>query len=72
MAEAEKKMYHVVVEKLCGCAKRKDMPQIKSFDDKENAYRVARAWAQECNETFCTQHEFSVMEVDDNYVISVE
>ena len=28
-------MYHVVVEKLCGCAKRKNMPQIKSFDDIE-------------------------------------
>lgn len=63
--------HHVVVEKLCGCARRKNMPQIKSFDDKENALRVARAWAQELNETFCGSHEFGVVEVDDNYVISV-
>ena len=63
--------YHVVVEKLCGCARRKGMPQIKSFDDRESALRVARAWAQELNETFCGQHEFGVVEVDDNYVISV-
>lgn len=63
--------HHVVVERLCGCAKRKNMPQIKSFDDKENAMRVARAWAQELNETFCGKHEFAVVEVDDNFVISV-
>lgn len=63
--------HHVVVEKLCGCAKRKNMPQIKTFDDKENAMRVARAWAQELNETFCGQHTFGVVEVDEHYVISV-
>ena len=63
--------YHVVVEKLCGCARRKNMPQIKSFDDRENAMRVARAWAQELNETFCGAHDFDVVEVDDNFVIAV-
>ena len=63
--------YHVVVEKLCACAKRKNMPQIKTFEDKDSAYRVARAWAQELNDTFCSEHEFEVVEVDDNYVISV-
>jgi hypothetical protein len=47
------------------------MPQIKTFDDKENAMRVARAWAQELNETFCGMHEFDVVEVDENYVIAV-
>lgn len=63
--------HHVVVEKMCGCAKRKGMPRIKTFDDKENAYRVARAWAQELNETFCGQHSFGVVAVDENFVISV-
>jgi hypothetical protein len=63
--------HHVVVEKLCSCARRKDMPQIKTFDDKENALRVARAWAQQLNESFCGKHAFDVVEVDDNYVISV-
>lgn len=63
--------YHVVVEKLCGCAKRKDMPQIKTFDDQENALRVAKAWAQQLNESFCGKHEFDVVPVEDNFVISV-
>jgi hypothetical protein len=47
------------------------MPQIKSFDDKDSAFKIARAWANELNETFCGEHEFAVTEVDDNYVISV-
>jgi hypothetical protein len=63
--------YHVVVEKMCGCAKRKDMPQIKTFDDKENAQRVAYAWAQQLNESFCGKHAFDVVPVDDNFVIAV-
>lgn len=63
--------YHVVVEKMCGCAKRKEMPQIKTFDDKENAQRVANAWAQQLNESFCGKHAFDVIPVDDNFVIAV-
>lgn len=63
--------YHVVVEKMCACARRKDMPQIKTFDDKENALRVARAWAQQLNESFCGKHDFNVIAVDENYVIAV-
>ncbi|KIM11378.1 MAG: hypothetical protein KU37_07050 [Sulfuricurvum sp. PC08-66] len=63
--------HHIVVEKLCGCAKRKGMPQIKTLQDKEDAHRIARAWAQELNESFCGQHSFGVVEVDDNFVITV-
>lgn len=63
--------YHVVMEKLCGCAKRQNMPQIKTFDDKEKALMVARAWAQQLNESFCGKHEFNVVPVNDNYVIAV-
>jgi len=58
--------YHVVVEKMCGCARRKDMPQIKTFNDQEDALRVARAWAQQLG-----KHAFDVVPVDDNFVIAV-
>lgn len=63
--------HHIVVEKMCACARRKNMPQIKTLDNKENALRVARAWSQELNETFCGKHEFTAVEVDDNYIIAV-
>jgi len=33
--------------------------------------RVARAWAQELNETFCGKPGVEVVEVDDNFVITV-
>ena len=65
-------MYHVVLEKFCGCAKRARMPQIKSFDDKKSAEELAIIWANQMNEKFCSKHSFSVFEVDDNYVIAVE
>ncbi len=64
--------HHIVVEKLCACARRKNMPQIKTLDNKESALRVARAWSQELNETFCGKHEFEAVEVDDNYIIAVK
>lgn len=63
--------HHVVIEKLCTCAVRNNMLQIKTFDDKENVMRIARGWAQELNESFCGQHAFGVVEVDNNYVITV-
>ena len=63
--------YHVVVERLCGCARRSNMPQIKTFEDKESALMVARAWAQQLNESFCSKHSFDVVPVDDNFVIAV-
>ena len=56
---------------MCKCAKRKNMPQIKTLSDKESAHRVAHAWAQELNETFCGQHEFEAVEVDENFIITV-
>ena len=65
-------MYHVVLEKLCACAKRSRMPQIKSFEDKQSAQDLAINWAAQLNEKFCAKHSFSVFEVDDNYVIAVQ
>ena len=65
-------MYHVVVEKLCGCAKKTGLEQIRSFDSKEEAEEYAYEWAEELGNKFCGKHGFDVVEVDDNFVISVE
>jgi len=64
--------YHVVIEKLCGCAKKRGLEQIRTFDNKEEAEEHAREWADNLNNTFCGKHGFDVEEVGDNYVISVE
>ncbi len=35
--------HHIVVEKMCKCAQRKNMPQIKTLSDEGSAHHVARA-----------------------------
>lgn len=65
-------VHHVVVEKLCGCAKRHGTEQIRSFETKEEAQEHAHEWADALNNTFCGKHGFDVVEVDDHFVISVE
>ncbi|MDD2791374.1 MAG: hypothetical protein PHU40_12025 [Sulfurimonas sp.] len=64
--------YHIVLEKLCLCAKQKNTEQIRSFETKEEAQEHAYEWADTLNNTFCGKHGFDVLEVDDNFVITVE
>jgi len=64
--------HHVVLEKLCSCAKKHHVEQIRSFDSKEEAEEHAYEWADTLNNTFCGKHGFDSVEVDDNFVISVE
>jgi HSP20 family molecular chaperone IbpA len=65
-------MHHVVIEKLCNCAKKRNTEQVRSFDTKQEAEEHAYEWADTLNNSFCGKHGFDVIEVDDNYVISVE
>ncbi|UFS61626.1 hypothetical protein LOH54_08110 [Sulfurimonas sp. HSL-3221] len=64
--------YHVVIEKLCGCAKKRDLEQIRSFYSREEAEEHAYEWADTLNNSFCGKHGFDVKETGDNFVISVE
>ena len=64
--------YHVVVEKLCLCATKKKLEQIRSFNTKLEAQEHAYEWADSLNNSFCGKHGFDIVEVDDNFVISVE
>lgn len=63
---------HVVLEKLCACAKRDAVEQIRSFETKEEAEEHSYEWADALNNNFCGKHGFDIVEVDDNFVISVE
>lgn len=64
--------YHVVLEKLCGCAKKSSLEQIRSFEIRQEAEEHAYEWADNLNNTYCGKHGFDVVEVDDNFVISVD
>lgn len=65
-------MYHVVVEKLCACAKKNGLERIRSFDSREEAEEHAYEWADNLNNIYCGKHGFDVVEVEDNFVISLE
>ena len=65
-------MYHVRIEKECGCFKRSGMNQVKAFDNKDDALIEAQEWADEMNETFCKKHNFSILEDGNDFIIKVE
>ncbi len=64
--------HHVVIEKLCLCALKYKTEQIRSFNSKDEALQEAHEWAEDLSNSFCGKHAFDVVEVDENYVISVE
>ncbi|MEA1918721.1 MAG: hypothetical protein U9N52_02685 [Campylobacterota bacterium] len=64
--------HHIVVEKLCSCAKKHALEQLVTCNDRDDAYDQAVEIATKCNEMFCGKHGFNVEEVNEHYVISVE
>ena len=65
-------MVHVVIEKLCACAEKNGLERIRSFTTREEAEEHAYEWADTLNNSYCGKHGFDVVEVGENFVISVE
>ena len=63
--------HHVIIEKLCSCAKREGMSQIETFDSKDGAHSAAQAQLAFIAASFCGKHNFDITEVDDHYVIGM-
>ena len=63
--------HHVVIEKLCSCAKRQGMSQIETFDAKAKALDAAQLQLSHMQNSFCGKHDFDITEVDDHYVIGM-
>lgn len=51
---------------------KRNLEQIRSFDSKEEAEEHSFEWADTLNNTLCGRHGFDNVEVDDNFVITVE
>jgi redox-regulated HSP33 family molecular chaperone len=64
-------LHHVIVEKLCSCAKKEGMERIVSFESKEEAQSAAEAKLAHMQNDFCSKHEFDVTEVNDHFVIGM-
>ncbi len=63
--------HHVVIEKLCSCAKKEELSQITTYDAKETALEAAEAQLAYMNGNFCGKHTFQLVGVDDNFVIGM-
>ncbi len=62
-------MHHVVIEKLCNCALKRELEQLRSFDTYEEAEDHAQEWAQWLNDSLCGTHGFDVISVDRHFII---
>ncbi|MDM5270840.1 hypothetical protein PGH07_01460 [Sulfurovum sp. zt1-1] len=63
--------HHVIIEKLCSCAKRDGLSQVVTFDTKESAKNAAETQLSFMESSFCGKHNFDITEVDDHYVIGM-
>ncbi|MGD9969112.1 MAG: hypothetical protein AB7S65_01530 [Sulfuricurvum sp.] len=63
--------HHVVIEKLCSCAKKEGLSQITTFDAKDEAFAAAEKQLAHMQGNFCGKHEFQLVEVEDHYVIGM-
>jgi len=63
--------HHVIIEKLCSCAKKEGLEKVVSFDTKESAKSAAESKLSLFNEGFCGKHSFDITEVNDHYVIGM-
>jgi len=63
--------HHVIIQKLCSCAKKDGLDQIVTYDNKESAQNAADTQLAYINNSFCGKHSFDVTEVDDHYVIGM-
>jgi len=64
--------HYVIIERFCACAKKHKLEQVRVFDTKEEAEEYSYEWADRLNNIFCGKHGFDSVEMDDNFVISVE
>ncbi len=65
-------MYTVYMERECGCFKKSEYKNEKSFDNQQDAYNYANIVAEFMNEDFCQKHQFTAYKtVDDHFVIGV-
>jgi hypothetical protein len=59
-------MYTVQMERECGCFKRSEYTNNKSFEKQQDAYNYANILTELMNEEFCTKHLFVAQRAGDN------
>lgn len=63
--------HHLIIEKLCSCAKKEGLDKVVTYDSKEGAKSAGEAQLAFIETSFCGKHSFDLTEVDDHYVIGM-
>ena len=64
-------MFTISINKECGCFKRSDYQNNKSFESKDDALLEATTMTKDMNENFCQKHEFALSEDGKNMNITM-
>lgn len=64
-------MFKVVVEKECGCFKKSDFENNKSYDNGDDALIDAQNMLKHMNNEFCGKHNFNLSENGTNFSIAM-
>jgi len=64
-------MFTVNIDKECGCFKKSDLENNKSFDNKDDALIEAKNMVTHMNDEFCQKHEFVFSEDGQNFQIAM-
>ena len=65
-------MFTIAVEKECGCFKKSEFENNKSFASKDDALIQAQLMVNHMNGEFCQKHEFTLREDGASFHISME
>jgi len=64
-------MFTVSIDKECGCFKRSDYQNNKSFESKDEALLNAKDMVEDMNENFCQKHSFVLSEDGKSFNITM-
>ena len=65
-------MFKITVDKECGCFKKSDFENNKSFDSKDDALIEAQNMVNVMNNDFCRKHDFTLREDGAIFSISMD
>ncbi|NEW60392.1 hypothetical protein GSY74_03780 [Sulfurovum sp. bin170] len=64
-------MFTITVDKECGCFKKSDFENNKSYESNDDALMEAQAMVNHMNDKFCQKHSFTLSENGSRFSIAM-
>ena len=64
-------MFKIIIERECGCVRRSETINSQELASKDEALEKALGMINEMNSDFCQKHKFSLVEVENNFLIKM-